>query len=62
VMVLRIIIGESGSVDYIVGGALNDLDDGMDFVFGNYARIELYLSNSCKLKDAGTIELGCTRG
>jgi len=58
------LVGGSGSVDYIVGGALNDLingEDGMDLVFGDHARIELY-PTSHKLKYAETIEPGCTGG
>jgi Ca2+-binding RTX toxin-like protein len=56
--------GGSGVVDYIVGGGYNDHiegNDGMDLVFGDHARIDLFVE-SHKLKYATTTNTGCTGG
>jgi len=56
--------GGPGVVDYIVGGAYNDYiegNDGMDLVFGDHAKIDLFPA-SHKLQYAQTTDFGCTGG
>jgi len=56
--------GGPGVVDYIVGGAYNDYiegNDGMDLVFGDHAKIDLF-AVSHKLQYAQTTDFGCTGG
>jgi len=54
--------GGPGEVDYIIGGAYDDYiegNEGMDLVFGDHARIELFEA-SHKLKYSQSTDFGCT--
>jgi len=56
--------GGPGAADYIIGGAYNDYiegNDGMDLVFGDHAKIDLF-PTSHKLLYAQTVDFECTGG
>ena len=57
--------GGDGIVDYLIGGAYDDViygEDGMDLAFGDHASIWLYEDETHKLQYATTTEASCTPG